>query len=110
LKECEGVFEFEDVTLKNYDNAEKLSDTQIFMLEALNRVPFVLASDETLQNLLNTEYGAGGLRNKQAKQDLKSIGIKIGQRKKIDGVTCSTHVVENEDLFKSALLLITNED
>lgn len=110
LKECEGAFEFEDVTLKNYDNAEKLSDTQIFMLEALNRTSFVLASDETLQNLLNTEYGAGGLRNKQAKQDFKSIGIRIGQRKKIDGVTCSTHVIENEDLFKSALKLILDED
>lgn len=104
LKEIGREFKFNDVTLKHYFNEEELTETQVSLLKALSRQNFIFAGDETLQKLIEQDYKS--LRYKQAKDDMKKIGISINNQKWIDGVNTKVHKVGNPELFNMALELI----
>lgn len=104
LKEIGREFKFNDVTLKHYFNEEELTETQVSLLKALSRQNFIFAGDETLQKLIELDYK--NLRYKQAKDDMKKIGISINNQKWIDGVNTKVHKVGNPELFNMALELI----
>lgn len=105
LKETGREFKFSDVTLKNYFSEDELTETQVSLLKALSRQNFIFAGDETLQKLIEQDYKS--LRYKQAKDDMKKIGISINNQKWIDGVNTKVHKVENPELFNMALELIS---
>lgn len=105
LKECGREFRFKDVTLKHYFSEDELTETQITLLRTLSKQDFVLAGDETLQRLIEQDYK--NLRYKNAKEDMKKIGISINNQKKIDGVNTKIHKIGNQELFDMALGLIT---
>lgn len=107
LKEIGREFKFNDVTLKHYFSEDELTETQVALLKSLSRQNFIFAGDETLQKLIEQDYRS--LRYKQAKDDMKKIGISINNQKWIDGVNTRVHNVGNPELFNMALDLI-NED
>ncbi|MEB7719713.1 phage resistance protein [Staphylococcus xylosus] len=107
LKEIGREFKFNDVTLKHYFNEEELTETQVSLLKALSRQNFIFAGDETLQKLIEQDYKS--LRYKQAKDDMKKIGISINNQKWIDGVNTKVHKVGNPELFNMALELISKD-
>lgn len=107
LKEIGREFKFNDVTLKYYFSEDELTETQVNLLKALSRQNFVFAGDETLQKLIEQDYKS--LRYKQAKDDMKKIGISINNQKWIDGVNTRVHNVGNPELFNMALDLINEE-
>lgn len=107
LKEIGREFKFNDVTLKNYFSDDELTETQVIMLKTLSENGFVFAGDEIIQNLIEQDYKS--LRYKQAKDDMKKIGISINHQKWIDGVNTKVHKIGNPDLFNMALELITKE-
>ncbi|MGU3344072.1 phage resistance protein [Staphylococcus succinus] len=107
LKEIGREFKFNDVTLKHYFSEDELTETQVNLLKALSRQNFVFAGDETLQKLIEQDYKS--LRYKQAKDDMKKIGISINNQKWIDGVNTRVHNVGNPELFNMALDLINEE-
>ena len=93
-----------DVTLKYYFNEDELTETQITMIRLLSKQGFILAGDETLQRLIEQDYSS--LRYKNAKEDMRKIGISINNQKKIDGVNTKVHKVGNIELFNMALELL----
>ncbi|MBN6850365.1 hypothetical protein ACUXQE_000921 [Staphylococcus saprophyticus] len=107
LKEIGREFKFNDVTLKHYFSEDELTETQVNLLKALSRQNFIFAGDETLQKLIEQDYKS--LRYKQAKDDMKKIGISINNQKWIDGVNTRVHNVGNPELFNMALDLINEE-
>lgn len=107
LKETGREFKFSDVTLKNYFSEDELTETQGSLLKALSRQSFVFAGDETLQKLIEQDYNS--LRYKQAKDDMKKIGVSINNQKWIDGVNTRVHNVGNAELFNMALELISED-
>ena len=104
LKEIGREFKFNDVTLKNYFSDDELTETQVVMLKVLSEQGFVFAGDETIQKLIEQDYKS--LRYKQAKDDLKKIGISINHQKWIEGVNTKVHKIGNPELFNMALELI----
>lgn len=107
LKEIGREFKFNDVTLKNYFSEDELTETQVVMLKVLSEQGFVFAGDETIQKLIEQDYKS--LRYKQAKDDMKNIGISINHQKKIDGVNTKVHKIGNPELFNMALELINKD-
>ncbi|MDW3965765.1 phage resistance protein [Staphylococcus saprophyticus] len=107
LKETGREFKFSDVTLKNYFSEDELTETQVNMIKVLAKQSFLFAGDETLQKMIEQDYKS--LRYKQAKDDMKKIGISINNQKWIDGVNTKVHKVENPELFNMALELISEE-
>lgn len=107
LKETGREFKFNDVTLKNYFSEDELTETQVSLLKALSRQSFIFAGDDTLQKLIEQDYRS--LRYKQAKNDMKKIGISLNNQKWIDGVNTKIHKVGNPELFNMALKLISEE-
>ncbi|MDW4314097.1 phage resistance protein [Staphylococcus saprophyticus] len=107
LKEIGREFKFNDVTLKHYFSEDELTETQVNLLKALSRQNFIFAGDETLQKLIEQDYKS--LRYKQAKDDMKKIGISTNNQKWIDGVNTRVHNVGNPELFNMALDLINEE-
>ncbi|RTX74386.1 phage resistance protein [Mammaliicoccus sciuri] len=107
LKEIGREFKFNDVTLKNYFSDDELTETQVVMLKVLSEQGFVFAGDETIQKLIEQDYKS--LRYKQAKDDMKNIGISINHQKKIDGVNTKVHKIGNPELFNMALELINKD-
>lgn len=107
LKEIGREFKFSDVTLKNYFSEDELTETQVNMIKVLARQSFLFAGDEILQKLIEQDYKS--LRYKQAKDDMKKIGVSINNQKWIDGVNTKVHKVENPELFNMALKLISEE-
>ncbi|MCQ9293375.1 phage resistance protein [Staphylococcus cohnii] len=107
LKEIGREFKFNDVTLKNYFSDDELTETQVIMLETLSEHGFVFAGDEIIQKLIEQDYKS--LRYKQAKDDMKKIGISINHQKKIDGVNTKIHKIGNPELFNMALELINKD-
>lgn len=105
LKENGREFKFKDVTLKYYFNEDELTETQITMIRLLSKQGFILAGDVTLQRLIEQDYSS--LRYKNAKEDMRKIGISINNQKKIDGVNTKVHKVGNIELFNMALELIS---
>src|SRR5699024_9595180 len=81
LKEISREFKFNDVTLKNYFSEDELTETQVVLLKALSSQNFIFAGDETIQKLIEQDYRS--LRYKQAKDDMKKIGISLNNQKKI---------------------------
>ena len=76
------------------------------MLKILSKQGFILSGDETLQRLIDQDYSS--LRYKNAKDDMKKIGVSINNQKKIDGVNTKVHKIGNAELFKMALELISD--
>jgi len=107
LKEIGREFKFNDVTLKNYFSDDELTETQVVMLKVLSEQGFIFAGDETIQKLIEQDYKS--LRYKQAKDDMKNIGISINHQKKIDGVNTKVHKIGNPELFNMALELINKD-
>ncbi|MDW3784173.1 phage resistance protein [Staphylococcus saprophyticus] len=107
LKEIGREFNFSDVTLKNYFSEDELTETQVNMLKVLAKQSFLFAGDETLQKMIEQDYKS--LRYKQARVDMKKIGISINNQKWIDGVNTKVHKVENPELFNMALELISED-
>ncbi|MDW4040326.1 phage resistance protein [Staphylococcus saprophyticus] len=107
LKEIGREFNFSDVTLKNYFSEDELTETQVNMLKVLAKQSFLFAGDETLQKMIEQDYKS--LRYKQARDDMKKIGISINNQKWIDGVNTKVHKVENPELFNMALELISED-
>ncbi|MDW3797379.1 phage resistance protein [Staphylococcus saprophyticus] len=107
LKETGREFKFNDVTLKHYFSADELTETQVSLLKALSRQNFMFAGDETLQKLIEQDYNS--LRYKQAKDDMKKIGVSINNQKWIDGVNTRVHNIGNAELFNMALELISED-
>ncbi|HHD1415391.1 TPA: phage resistance protein [Staphylococcus aureus] len=105
LKENGREFKFKDVMLKYYFNEDELTETQITMIRLLSKQGFILAGDETLQRLIEQDYSS--LRYKNAKEDMRKVGISINNQKKIDGVNTKVHKVGNIELFNMALELIS---
>ncbi|HCT1262404.1 phage resistance protein [Staphylococcus aureus] len=106
LKENGREFKFKDVMLKYYFNEDELTETQITMIRLLSKQGFILAGDETLQRLIEQDYSS--LRYKNAKEDMRKIGISINNQKWIDGVNTKVHQVGNKELFNMALELIND--
>ncbi len=104
LKEIGREFKFNDVTLKHYFSEDELTETQVNMLKVLSTQGFVLAGDETLQRLVEQDYKS--LRYKQAKDDMKKIGVSISNDKKIEGKSYKVHKIGNQELFDMAHSLI----
>lgn len=75
------------------------------MIRLLSKQGFILAGDVTLQRLIEQDYSS--LRYKNAKEDMRKIGISINNQKKIDGVNTKVHKVGNIELFNMALELIS---
>lgn len=107
LKETGREFRFNDVTLKHYFSEDELTETQVALLKSLSRQNFIFAGDETLQKLIEQDYRS--LRYKQAKDDMKKIGISINNQKWIDGVNTKVHKVGNPELFNMALELVSKD-
>lgn len=106
LKEIGREFRFKDVTLKHYFSEEELTETQVVMLKVLKQQGFILSGDETLKRLIEDDYTS--LKYKNARQDMKKIGVGINKQMKIEGVNTKIHKVENAELFNMALSLITD--
>lgn len=104
LKETGREFKFNDVTLKHYFSEDELTETQVNMLKVLSTQGFILAGDETLQRLVEQDYKS--LRYKQAKDDMKKIGVSISNDKKIEGKSYKVHKIGNQELFDMAHSLI----
>ncbi|MCI2940906.1 phage resistance protein [Staphylococcus cohnii] len=104
LKVIGREFNFNDVTLKNYFSEDELTETQVNMLKVLSTQGFILAGDETLQRLVEQDYKS--LRYKQAKEDMKKIGVSISNDKKIEGKSYKVHKIGNQELFDMAHSLI----
>lgn len=106
LKSLNGVFRFDDVTLRTYFSADELTEPQRVAVVVIDRDGFILAGDDTLQRAIEEEYGS--LRYARAKQDFVNIGVKINQQKKIEGQNFKVHVVGNDELFQQIVVLINN--
>ena len=105
LKENGREFKFKDVTLKYYFNEDELTETQITMIRLLSKQGFILAGDETLQRLIEQDYSS--LRYKNAKEDMRKIGISINNQKENRRGKYKVHKVGNIELFNMALELIS---
>lgn len=97
LSERGGVFEFGDVTLKNYYSVDQLTETQQYLLLAIKKQGFVLVSDEKLQALIKLEYGSA--KTKAFQEDINKIGVSKSKGQKVDGKNIKVRKVSNEKLF-----------
>ncbi|EZI13354.1 MULTISPECIES: bacteriophage resistance protein [Staphylococcus] len=104
LKEIGREFRFKNVTLKHYFSEEELTETQIVLLKVLSKQGFVLSGDETLRKLIEEDYKS--LRYKNAKQDMKRIGVNINQDIWIEGKNYKGFKIGNRELFDMAHSLI----
>lgn len=106
LKSLNGVFRFDDVTLRTYFSAEELTTTQCYTVQTIERQGFIMAGDELLQRSIEQDYGS--LRYAKAKRDFISVGVKINQSRWIEGQNFKVHVIGNEELFQQIVELINN--
>ncbi len=104
LKSCGNVFDFEEVSLKNYYSADQLTETQQLVLRTIHEQGFVLSGDETLQQAITDDYKS--LRFNKAKDDFRKIGVAINQAKFIEGKTYKVHTIDDETLFEEAYSLL----
>src|SRR5699024_1579312 len=104
LKALDGKFNFEKVTLKNFFSADELTETQKLLLQMIHANGFIFAGDEILQKAIESDYG--NLRFKKAKDDIKAIGVKLNEPKKIEGQNIKVDVIGDESLFKESLKLL----
>ena len=88
------------MTLKHYFSEEELTETQIVLLKVLSKQGFVLSGDETLRKLIEEDYKS--LRYKNAKQDMKRIGVNINQDIWIEGKNYKGFKIGNRELFDMA--------
>src|SRR5699024_6507797 len=87
-------FNFNDVSLKNYFSADDLTETQKMMLEIISEKGYILSGDNNLQECIENDYGS--LRYKQAKKDIKNIGVKLGENKFIGGKSYKVNIIGNK--------------
>ncbi|MDT2743918.1 phage resistance protein [Enterococcus asini] len=106
LKSLNGVFRFDDVTLRTYFSADELTEPQRVAVVVIDRDGFILAGDDTLRRAIEEEYGS--LRYARAKQDFVNVGVKINQSRWIEGQAFRVHEVGNEELFQQIVELINN--
>ncbi|MFD3244665.1 phage resistance protein [Staphylococcus simulans] len=104
LKSIGGEFKFNDVTLKHYFSEEELTETQVVILKVLKEQGFILAGDETLQRLIQEDYKS--MRFKNAKQDMKKIGVDINSQRWIEGNNYKVYEIGNQELFDMAFKLL----
>lgn len=105
LKSIGGEFKFNDVTLKHYFSEDELTETQVVILKVLKEQGFILSGDETLQRLIQEDYKS--LRFKNAKQDMKRIGVDINGQLWLEGQNYKVHQIGNQELFDMAYKLLT---
>ena len=98
LKEQGGQFNFKSYTFANVNKASEFTDTQEILLRVIGKQGFILAGEEQLQDSIQADYIS--LRYKQAKEDIKDIGVAINQSKWIDGQSHKVHAIGNEELFQ----------
>ena len=74
------------------------------MIRLLSKQGFILAG-RNITKINRTRLSS--LRYKNAKEDMRKIGISINNQKKINGVNTKVHKVGNIELFNMALELIS---
>lgn len=104
LKEIGGAFKFADATIKNYASAEDFTETQRIMLLTIERLGFILAKDEILTQAIQEDYGS--LRYKEAKNDMKKVGVSINKQKWLDGKNFRVHKIGDKKLFKLSVSML----
>ena len=104
LKECDNIFDFQDVALKNYYRADQLTESQQITLRVIHEQGFILAGDELLQAAIEDDYGS--LRFKKAQDDFRKIGVVINKAIWLDGKTQKAHKIDNQQLFDDAYELV----
>lgn len=102
------VFNFEDTFFKNYYSSDQLTETQIYLIAAINKVGYVISGDETLKVLVAQDYG--NLRTAKAQKDLRAIGVATNRQKKIEGQKFRVHTVGDEALFVEATKMISQNE
>ena len=100
LSECGGVFEFGDVTLKNYHSLDQLTETQQFLLLYLSKQEFIPTGNDELQKHITLDYGDA--RTKKFREDMKKIGVSVSKGKKVDGTNIKVREICNDKLFNLA--------
>jgi hypothetical protein len=108
LKKQGGKFKFGSVALKNYRNADELTETQRILVVVIHRDGFILASDPTLAQAVIDDYGS--FRYQKAKDDVKKIGVKLNRPKKIEGQVFKVHVIEDRELFFQVVKLLKDSE
>lgn len=108
LNEIGGKFIFKDTVLKNYASAEDLTETQRIIILTIAQHGFILAKDEILKAAIYEDYG--NLRFKEAKEDMKKIGVAINKPKWVDGLTCRVHKIGDKKIFDAALKMLEEYD
>lgn len=108
LKIIGGKFIFDEVTLKNYFSISELTETQQILVIVIDRDGYIFSGDETLLKAIENDYG--NLRFKKAKEDVKKIGVKLNQQKKIDGQNFKVHTIGDKELFNQVVVLINNDE
>ena len=88
---------FATYTFSNIRDACEFTETQEIMLRTIKQQGFILAGDEALQNAIAKDYG--NLRTKEAKNDIKNIGVKLNHAKRIKGAFFKVNVVKDKKLF-----------
>ena len=108
LNEIGGKFIFKDTVLKNYASAEDFTETQRIMILTIAQHGFILSKDEILKAAIYEDYG--NLRFKEAKEDMKKIGVAINKPKWIDGLTCRVHKIGDKKIFNASLKMLEEYD
>lgn len=103
-----GRFIFNDVALKNYFSADDLTETQKIMISVINHQGYILQGDEELQKAIEEDYGS--LRFKNAKDDIRKIGVKLGALKRVEGEVFKVNIIGDEERFKQAFTLLQAEE
>ncbi|MFQ9320741.1 MAG: phage resistance protein [Enterococcus durans] len=108
LKQQGGKFKFGSVALKNYRDADDLTETQRILVVVIHRDGFILASDPTLAQAVIDDYGS--FRYQKAKDDVKKIGVKLNKPKWIEGQNFKVHVVDDEKTFNQIVDLLKQSE
>ncbi|MGF3076952.1 phage resistance protein [Facklamia sp. P12955] len=108
LRDIGGEFKFKDTVLKNYSSADDFTETQRLIILTVARHGFVLAGDEDLKKAISEDYG--NLRYKEAKDDMKKIGIAINKQKWIEGSNLKVHKIKDKKLFNVSLKMLEEEN
>lgn len=108
LKENGSEFNFSDVVFKNYYSADQLTETQEILVRHIKEFGFILSGDEILQQAIINDYGS--LRYKQAKDDIKAVGVKLNVPKRIEGKVLKVNAVGDETLFDHATKLLEAQE
>lgn len=106
LKKQGGFFNFATYTFSNIQDACEFTETQEIMLRTIKQQGFILAGDEALRNAIAKDYG--NLRTKKAKNDIKNIGVKLSQPKRIKGAVFKVNVVKDKKLFNRMYELLNS--